>query len=234
MLDHSLIHRRRTELGLSQRALAAQINSTGSFVRNLESGGNTRDLSLVQVARLADALALDITEILQSRPDEAPAGPGTGGDDRGEHGGDPAAVGALLHAAGVLTPIAALAEVLDWSYERLEAALDELHELLRPCGMRLHRLHHRVAIERDTSSVSAEVLEASVRRHLARDNLNVTEARMLHRPLTGRGLPRDPSNADNVAIAVLVNAGLVKAAEREGPAGWELAADVAAGLLLDG
>lgn len=226
MLDHALIRRRRTELGLSQRSLASQIGTTGSWIRNLEAGGNIRDLSVVQLARLADALALDLHEILSgtTQPDARRA---AGRDPAG----DAAAVGALLHAAGVLTPTAALTDALGWTYERLDAALGDLDQRLRDCGMRVHRLHNRVSIERDNTSVDAEVLETSMRQHLARDNINATEARILHRIVSGQGLPRDPSNADSVALAVLINAGLVEARDPGGT--WDLKADVRIGLLLD-
>jgi len=240
MLNAALIHRRRTELRLSQRALASHVNTTGSFIRNVEAGGNHRDVTLSQLERLAAALALDISDlVITDAPVEGPGADPTGvaspepalceGADPPE--ADAATLGGLLHAAGVLTPTSSLVEVLEWSYERLDAALADLDARLRCCGMRIHRLHHRVGIERDLHAVDAETLQAAVRRHLAVDNINVTEARMLHRLYSDQGLPRDPSNADGVAIAVLVNAGLIEASD-ENPGAWALAADVNVALLV--
>lgn len=227
MLDVDLIRRRRAELGLSQRALGAQLNATASLVRSLEAGTNHAELTVAQINRLATALEVELPSLFApSSP--TPAGPDTAADA--------ATVGSILHATGVLTPVAALAEVLDWPHDRLRVALEGLAAALRTAGLRLHRLQNRVGITRAAEPADRDVLQAAVRRHFSRDNLNATEARLLARFITGAGAPREPSNAEAVALGVLVNAGLLVADPDPAPTRgttWLLAPDVRDALLLD-
>jgi len=45
----------------------------------------------------------------------------------------------LLHTTGVLTPVAAVCEALDWDLDRVNSGLDSLERRLIGVGMKLHR-----------------------------------------------------------------------------------------------
>jgi cytoskeletal protein RodZ len=121
LLDGALIRRRRTELALSLRALAAQCGVAAPVITAVENDRNHHDLSIGFVVKLATALALDPAQFILATAshDEgctdadgasvSPIGTSTDGP-----GSDAAAVGALLHSTGVLTPVATLSEVLGW------------------------------------------------------------------------------------------------------------------------
>lgn len=99
-------------------------------------------------------------------------------------------------------------------------------------GLRLHRLQNRVTIERSVEASPPDNLKTIVRKHLARDGLNLTEARLLRQVQTGNA-PRDPTNPETVALGVLLNAGLIVEGEPAGPTSqppWILAPDVADSL----
>lgn len=227
ILDGPAIRRRRESLGLSQRSLASSLGVTGNVIRLLEAGGNHDDLTLGFLTRLAGALAVEPTTLLSRPTDEQPSGPVDAGP-----AGDAAQVGALLQATGVLTPKAALCDSTGWNLGRLEEALDRLEQLLPGVGLRLHRLQNRVTIERSVEASTPDNLKTIVRKHLARDGLNLTEGRLLRQIQTGNA-PRDPTNPETVALGVLLNACLILEGDAAGPASqppWTLAPEVAASL----
>lgn len=59
------------------------------------------------------------------------------------------------------------------------------------------------------TAADEDTLARAVRRHLARSGINLTEARMLHKVMTS-GVPKEPANAENVALGVHVNANLIE------------------------
>ncbi|MFP5577490.1 MAG: hypothetical protein ACLGIZ_04525 [Acidimicrobiia bacterium] len=85
----------------------------------------------------------------------------------------------------------------------------------------MHRLEARVAI-RGAADVDGDLVAAAVRAHVNRDGLNLTEMRLLGRILDG-DTPPQPTNAEQVALAVLANARLI---EPDGPGGWKATDEV--------
>lgn len=223
ILNGTLARRRRVELCRSVRQLAADLGVSGAVITAMEAGSNHKDLSVGFVQRLAAALALDpttlwITDRAGTRPDVD----------------DAAAVGAVLHASEILTPVATIAEILDWPLDRVDSALDTLDAALPAVGLRLHRLHKSAAIQRSAEAADSDVVQRTVRAHLNSEGLNVTEAKVLARVRDG-GLGKELGNHDQVALGVLVNAGLVEVEPaavrgRQGP--WVLTDDVRYSLMI--
>jgi hypothetical protein len=164
---------------------------SGGVIRGLEDGANHADISVGLLARLAEALAVDIADLVAA--------------DRqmleGEAPGDSAALGAFLHASETPTPITAVADILGWDNERLEAAIDEHDTNLCTCGLRLHRLNGQLAIARAVDAADRKTVREATRAHLLRAGLSITEARLLRRLAKGGPL-KELSNANQVAFGV--------------------------------
>ena len=199
IINGGLIRLRRAELGLSSRAIAAALGVTGSVVQRLEAGDNHLDVTMGLLVKLAAVLAVDVVDLVSPTPSES---------SEGTVASDVAAVGALLHAAGVSTPAGALRDSLGWDQARLIAAIEGLDEQLRSVGMRLKKNGVGHVIVRDLATTSPDTLAKLIRAHVTRDGLNRTEAALLYRIHT-TGAPRDPSNPEAVALGALVNAQLL-------------------------
>jgi DNA-binding XRE family transcriptional regulator len=229
LLDVDRIRRRRVELRLSQRTVAAAIGTASGVVDGIERGTNHRDLTVAQLARLADALGLDVVDLFATPPPggDSDSGSGSGSDDA-------AVLGAMVELAGILTPVTALAEAAGWTLQRTNDALDVLEGRLGATGQRLHRQPGKVAIVRAVIGDDTDRIQTLVRSHLNRDGVSATEARMLRRIAAGT-TPQNPSNPEAVALGVLANAGLIKTTNPGGNKApvWALAEDVRHSLLLD-
>lgn len=226
MLDTTRIRNRRHELGLSIRSVAAQVGVVGAVIRTIEAGGNHHDVPLGVLSRLADALCLDMATIFAATP---PSEPPTTIDD------DVAALGSVLHSTGVLTSASVLCDVLGWRRDRLDSALDALDNQLRRAGLRLNRNPQGFGITRAVEATDGATITRAIRAHIARDGLNLTEASMLAR-LTRGDIPKDPSNPESVAIAVLIKGELLDHGTPPTPtaqAPLELSDAVRFSLLLD-
>ena len=140
-----------------------------------------------------------------------------------------------LHAAGVLTPAAALRDALDWDKARLDRGLAALDVQAGAIGLRLNRNPAGFSLTRAVEACPADVLADVIRSHVNRDGLNLTEAAMLRRVANGEA-PREPTNPEAVALGVLGNARLVEHGEAPTPtsqAPLVLAEAVRYSLLFD-
>lgn len=222
-LNVQVLRARRAELGLSVRAIAAEAGLTGNGYVALEKGYGHDALSYGTVVRLARVLGLTLDELVADKPAS------------NEEEDDAAALGVLLYSIGTLTPVGALTEVLDWPLDRLHRAEGELARRLEGVGARLRRSGARLAVVPANDAVDAKVLEAALRRHLGRDHVKLTEARML-RHVEHDDVPTQPSNPERVAMGVLVNAGLVAFGEpptKTAEAPLVLSEDVRFSLMLE-
>lgn len=222
-LDTDMIRRRRVEVGLSHRAVAAALGVSAAVIKGIEKGTNHGDLAVSQLARLADVLAVDVADLI-TRPE--PADPYATAPSPAD---DAAVVGSLLAATGVLTPTTALAEATGWPLARIHDALTDLADRLPATGHRLRRHQSLVGIGRAVTPGDANRIKAALRTHLARDGVSASEVRILRRIHAGT-LPKALGNADSVALGVAANARLVTA-DDDGT--WQLADDVRYSLLLD-
>lgn len=200
---------------------------TGPGYTAMENGGGNQDIGLAAAVRLANALGLRIAELV-SVPESESESVSMANDDA-------AALGALLRATGTLTPVGALADVLGWPIGRVHAAEAELAERLRTVGQSLRRSTGRLAVDCGASAVDQEVMKSALRRHLGRDHLSLTEARMLRHVEHG-DTPTQPSNPEQVALGTLVRAELVTFGDvctRTTEAPMCLSEDVRFSLMLD-
>lgn len=191
----------------------------------IENGYGTDRLELALLVRLARALGVSLDQLVVD-----PAG---GQTEQAADGGA-AALGALLHAAGVAVPSGTICEVLEWDFDRLHAAVGALESGLAGCGLALRRTNGRLSIVRG-ETIDSTALKAAIRRQLGREHVSVAEARMLRRVEAGTA-PQAPSNPETVTLGVLVNAGLVAFGEqrtRQTEAPMVLADDVRYSLFLE-
>lgn len=217
LLDGEKTRRRRKSLGLSERKLGREVGVDGSAIHNLERDRNTGELAFAVIDRLLTVLGVTLDDL---RPDD-PVLP---------EGDDVAVVGALLAHEDTLTPVSVIAEVLDWDLARVEAALDELDTRLVVTGQRVHRLGLDVKV---VSAVApASLVQDLARRSLARRGVNICYARIVHQAMTSR-LPRAPNNAEKVAIAAMVNAGILTDAAGDRGEVPVLSEDTRFSLMLD-
>jgi transcriptional regulator with XRE-family HTH domain len=229
LLDGELIHRRRIQLGLSERELAKRLGTGGAVVRGLVAGTNQEEQPIKMLAALAEVLAVSFDELFGRVQPVAAAG-----KDTAAPAADAAAVGALLGTDGRLVPMETLADALGWSVDRVRAALRELAERLPAAGLRLHLLNGSVSIVPAAAAVGPVELQRLSRAVLSRRGLKSSSARVLHQACTGVLDTGKQGNAERVALAGLVNAGLLtvpsRARQAEQP---EPTADVRFSLLLD-
>lgn len=227
LLNAYLIRGRRLELGLSERKLSAVTGLGQAVVRGIEAATNHKDLTLGELQRLADALSLDLTQLLSpTAAQNTPPGPASHGKHL-DHA--VAEMGALLHDIDRLIPVESLAETLRRTLEQTHAVLNELDRRLHPVGLRLHRLGNSVKVTSDTDAVTVETLRRSWRAHLGRRGLDTGQAQLVHQVRTGRRT-KTLTNDQQVRTAQLTNAGIL---DRTSSGGAQLSADVRYSLLLD-
>ncbi|MGH8981157.1 MAG: helix-turn-helix transcriptional regulator [Acidimicrobiales bacterium] len=231
-LHAEAVRRRRAELGLSAREVADAVGMPSLTYHALERGHGTETMELRKLVRLSQALALSLDELVEPGVGSSAVEstkPATGTVDE-----DAAALGVLLFATGTLTPAGAICEALGWDLARLHDAEQHLSERLGACGLRLHRLTSRLGVARADDAVDREVLKQAVRRQLGREQVSLSEARMVRRIQQGRA-PATPSNAERVTYGVLVNAGLVDfepGRNRNNEAAMVLSEDVRFSLMI--
>jgi transcriptional regulator with XRE-family HTH domain len=200
VLDTNLVVRRRHELGLSQRHVTRQLGVTSVTVAALEAGTNHDDLPLRLVQRLATTLACDLSDLLASADPAGDADP--------DHG-SVSQVGSLLAGADEPVDVDTLAEALECTLAETRVRLDALDGELRPCGLRVGEQAGRVSIVADTARRSPAPFERLLRGQHARRGMAATEATLLYRAMNGALQPGKLTNAEQVAYARLLNAGLL-------------------------
>lgn len=199
LLDTALLRRRRTELALSHRAVARHLGVTSATAARIEDGRNHAELPLRLLCRLADLLAVDVADLVGQQPE--PTGPTA----------DARRLGALLATAGEPVLPATLADALELTAGEVEGLLDRLDADLRPAGLRLHRGNAGVSIVADGATLDDARLRQLLRGQHARHGLTRLEAQLLARAAAGTLDPTSLGIAYQVALARLVNAGLVDA-----------------------
>lgn len=198
------VRQRRHELGTTLNAAAASSGISAPLLRRIE-GGDTAAAgrcTLDQLVRLAAALDVHLTELLEP-------------PERGRPGvahGDAATLGALLHGARTMVTTEDVCTALAWRSDRFDAALEALDAQLRPAGLRVHRLHDQVGISSDAPAVPSQALTHVVRSTIAARDLTISEARVLHRLMTGQNVDQLPTREAN-ALGVLRKAGIVTTCE---------------------
>ena len=198
LLNTRLICTRRRELGLSQRAVARRLAVSLGIVSNLEAGTNHDDLPLSLVAKLADTLALDLSQLVAAD-----------GERTEQEDASVARLGALLAAVDEPVASSTLADVLELRPSAVGSLLDELDLALRAAGLRLHRGTNGAEIVGDRTVDDAPDLERALRAQQACHGIKANEAALLHLALIGELDSAMLGNAEQVAYARLINAGLM-------------------------
>ena len=228
ILDGQRIRARRQELGISERQLAARLGAGASqaIVRGIERGLDQAAITVGEVARLARVLALDVSELLLPATTAPPDGPNTQ-----EQFLDQAVkrVGVILFELPRLVPLQTLAAALELTLDETEQAVGRLDLVVRPAGLRVHRLFDQVGLRPVASAVPAAQLEAACRADLARRGLSITQSLLLRDIVAGRRT-RQLTNAQTVAAGELANAGILT---RLPSGGVELSDEARFSLLLD-
>lgn len=205
ILDVDLVRRRRRDLGISRRQLAKHLGVTVMVVVSIEAGRNHHTLTLGMVGRLAQVLAVQLTDLVRRPDSTADSGPS---QDEGGENDLVAQLGALLLETSVLTPVEALADALGTRLPAVWEALGLLDRQLWPAGLMIHRLNGDVAIRKQATTDRA-AMRRLLRAHQARRGLSLTEARVLRRVMD-RDLDEGKlSNPDQVALERLRKSGLV-------------------------
>lgn len=199
MIDVELIVRRRHELGLSQRQVARQLGTSPMTVIAIEGGTNHDDLPLRLICRLADILILDVIDLFV-RPAlaEPPA-----------DAGSLAEVGALLASAEGGVTLDALAEATGCTLDVVDDLVEEFDRRLRQLGMQLRRRGGRLQIVPRHDVRPDGRLQQLLRGQHVRHGMTATDATLLHRALRGGIDAGELTNAEQVAYARLLNAGLI-------------------------
>lgn len=127
-VNADLMRRRRRELGMSERDLAAAAGVSKMYVRHLESGGGDAQVTMEVLRRMGRALAVSSGDLLEHPAIERSVN-------------DVSTVGAMLTELVEPTPPAVLSSVLGWGLERTEAALTGLEATAPSVGLALQRIH---------------------------------------------------------------------------------------------
>lgn len=202
-MQADLVRLRRLELGLSRRAVAREVGLSEGAIARLEAGAEADDWTLRQLRALSAALALDVVDVLA-----APTASAVDGEED-EEVEDVIIVGALLARCRRLTPTSTLAHATGWELARVNRALRGLDVRARDVGQRLHRVRGSVALRPEPGPLEDDALERLLRQEIARSRLNRTQVAILRDVRAGTLDEQRFGEADRVAYASLVNAGLV-------------------------
>ncbi len=209
LLDVELIARRRTELGMSQRALAAEAGMNPAAVSVLEAGGNHAEFPLRIVKRLADSLALPLRSLFRIEEEDGDRAPTP----------DDVVVEASLVSSGQGVQRQEIARALGWELARTANALDALRRRVEGTGVVLHRASSGYMIRHRSDVLTDDEVRELERLRLRTRQVREPAMRLLLRVAT-TGLPKKweqtAANGDRVALQMLVKSGLVA----EGEAGF--------------
>jgi len=197
-LNNPLLRARRTELGLTSRALARAANVSMPLIKRLETTGDVATLQVGTLTMILEALSIDLADaVLQEEAPEI-------GDSIIK------SVGGFLQEHGRGVTEVDIARTLGLALAQVESALTALDVLLRPCGMRIHRNSSGVSVVPSVRPDAGSKSEREKARHLS--NLNRSDVALLHRITSGRLLERTIGQTNNATVNIqkLTGAGLVE------------------------
>ena len=175
VLDTARLRRRRRELRISSQDLSRAVGLPLASIRRIESGDGDALLTLAQLARLADTLALPVVDLLLIA--DADRSPQDSADDAGR-------VATLLLAHGALARDT-IARTLGWKLPRTQRALRELQARAAELGVTVVSNGFTVALHRITDINSVPEIIAAQRRGDARANTPARAARHVRNLLHG-------------------------------------------------
>jgi transcriptional regulator with XRE-family HTH domain len=204
LIDGNLVRTRRLELGLSQRNLARTAGFGLATLRDIEDhDGQDRNVSIVQLVRLAGALDLGAARLIDIPRDETPTvAPQVESDDTHE------VAHVLLEVRAILN-VDDVAQTLGWTYRRTSDALDALNVQLQCTGLHVHRFAGRAQLRPmdPSENLTARVAHVlTLRRGIDRRQAGLVYAAMQGSGKTGRA--SDPG--DKRGRPTLLLLGLLK------------------------
>lgn len=199
-LDTDLIARRRHELGITTRTLGYMLGGSALTATQLEAVSSHDSYTLATLERLADALALDPGELLETKPAPEPSAEAEEVARR---------LGGILHHQTDATPATALAEALGVSLDVLHQAAETLDQMLRPAGMRVHTATGGYALWAE-AAVDTEALTTTARYHQGRSGLRAGETEILWQILAGSINRKNLSNPQRISLGALRRAGIIE------------------------
>lgn len=196
-LNADLLRRRRRELGISERDLAASAGVSKMFIRHLESGGGDDQVTLAVLRRLGRALAASVSDLMYD-PGAEP------------NVDDVAALGAMLTELAEPSSPKGLASVLCWSLDRTHTALSGLECAAPRAGLAVQRMHGLISLRRSAAHLDPEQLRRAHAGVMARRGLDLHAARMLYVVFADQlGDKRRLNVREKQALVQLRNAGIV-------------------------
>lgn len=209
LLDPQAVRARRFELGVAERALGDALGVESAVIRRLERGHSQDQFTAAFIVDLAEVLRVPVHQLLtkdERPPERLPTD-------------DAEAVGAVLARAGEAVHVDRLADELQWTVDRVDAALEVLESRLHGVGQvlgwigdSLVGVAHRY--DDETSRLAASLVAESV----ASDGLTLADATLLLAAATQHERTSRANALPTPNLRKLEAAGLV-ATEPEGS--WE-------------
>lgn len=225
--DARRFERLHFERGVALRELALETGIGLAVLNRIEQGTDPdhTGLTLGQFIRLSNYLGVAPTTLLTTRNQESvssdscsipdDSGNGCAGEPlpcANDLAADVRALGAILHDLKARIRIAAFAEAVQWTIQRLHAAADQLDTDLAPTGMRIHRIGGVISIRAIDDTHHDKLL--AVRRHPDTASkcrsTSPQRARLVHQILTSGKSTNTLSHADRQNLSILMRAGVLE------------------------
>jgi hypothetical protein len=168
------------------------------LIKRLETTGDVATLQVGTLSLILEALSIDLVDaIVREDPPQT--------DDSIVR-----SVGGYLQEQGRGVTTVDIARTLGLTIGEVEPALAALGEVLRPCGLRVHRNSSGASIVPSVRSDAGCKSDREKARHLS--NLNRSDVALLHRIIDGRLLERSVTQTNNATVSIqkLTGAGLVE------------------------
>lgn len=215
MLDLRVILSRRVDLGLSRRKLRVHSGWSAPRWAGLEAGTNHGLVTLDELQRMADALAIAPEQLLARRPKPEPQPLDV-------------TIEAMLFGAGKRVPIGVLADACETSPRDVSVALERLRDRLQHSGTTVVLTSTGAELVPAAGVVTDDQLARLARETLPETGMELHAARLLRRILAGEFGPviSDTNESERRWLAYLRRLGYLRATNR----GLEVAPDVAESL----
>ena len=206
MINGTLVERRRRQLGLSVRGLAADIGVSPGRIERVEQNHGGERWTIADVHRLAESLAVQVADLL--KPDLV----SRDADSLFAFSEEAALAqlgAALLDARTGLSTASAIEALRDATADP-GRVIDLLDERLQACGIKLDRRRGRIRLVRSSEAPAAMPAAAEMARTSVDDNgLGVAAAELLAKVLAGPLDDRTLSQRQRNQIGTLRRLGLL-------------------------
>lgn len=206
-IDWPFVKHRRLELGLSREALASAVGYSAPHLRLLEEGryDGSRSISLERLGRIADALNIQLSDLLVAARPELDT-------DRAD---DARRLGAMLMQPTHPATATGLAGSLNLTIGQLHAAADILDCKLHDTGVRLSRTHW--GLSADPRALAPQALKRSLGIARTVEGITKPTATVLYRLIIGKlGRGEMQGARTRTRLHHLINHGIIQSDARGG------------------